>query len=81
MQEIQECTVQEAVKSSKVDLQVSVELGCKAIVRALFYGSENQFDPIAIKIVVLEGDDYKNWGTDDAYLENIVFERLGITKA
>ncbi len=80
MQEIEEHTVQQAVKSSKVALQVSVELGCKAIVRVLFFNEENYEDPIAVKIVIVEGPDYLAWGTDDTYLESFVYKKLGLVK-
>jgi hypothetical protein len=80
MQEIKEHIVQQAVASSKVALQVSVELGCKAIVRVLFYKDETWDDPVAVKIVIVDGEDYKKWGTDDSYLETFVYEKLGLVK-
>jgi hypothetical protein len=81
MQEIKEHIVQQAVSSSKVALQVSVELGCKAIVRVLFYKGETwDDDPVAVKIVICDGEDYKRWGTDDTYLETFVYEKLGLVK-
>jgi hypothetical protein len=80
MQQIEEYMVQEPVKSNKVALQVTVELGCKAIVRVLFYKDETWDDPLAVKIVIVEKDDYKKWGTDDTYLEAFVYEKLGLIK-
>jgi hypothetical protein len=80
MQQIEEYIVQEPVKSNKIKLQVTVELGCKAIVRVLFYKDEIWDDPVAVKIVIVEGDDYKKWGTDDSYLETFVYEKLGLNK-
>ncbi len=79
-QEIDEYVVQEAVKSKKVELKVEVILKSKAIVRAYFYDDENLCDPIAVKIVIIENDEYKEWATDDSYLENLAFEKLGIIK-
>ena len=81
-QPIEEYVVQPAIVSRNVKLEVEVILGARAIVRALFY-EDNAYmgdNPIAQKILLIEGDDYKNWGNDDSYLERIVFEKLGIIK-
>lgn len=80
LQEINEYVVQEAVKAKKVDLKVEVLLKEKAIIRAFFYNDENP-DPVAVKIVIVEGEDYKKWGQDDTYLETLAFEKLGLEKS
>ena len=79
-QEINEYVVQEAITAKKVELKVEVLLKEKAIVRAYFYNDENLCDPVAVKIVIVEGEDYKAWGQDDTYLETLAFEKLGLNK-
>lgn len=32
------------------------------------------------EVINIEGEDYKNWGSDDTYLENFVLAKLGLTK-
>lgn len=76
-QQIEEYVVQEAVKAKKVELKVEVLLSKKAIVRAFFYNDNNP-DPVAIKIVIVEGDEYLAWGQDDTYLEDLAFKKLGL---
>lgn len=34
---------------------------------------------IQLRYVVVDGDDYKNWSTDDNYLINKVAEKIGLT--
>lgn len=81
MQQIEEYTVQEAVKASRVEMRVEVILKQKAIVRAHFYNKENLCDPIAVKIVIIEGSEYLKWGQDDSYLEDLAYEKLGLIKS
>jgi len=39
----------------------------------------NQTNVIDVSIVMLEGDDYTNWGNDDYYIINYVANKLGFT--
>jgi hypothetical protein len=64
--------------ATKVKIDVGVVLDEKAIVRVSFYEENSEFQPIDMKMLIIEGDEYKAWGNDDAYIKNIVFERLGI---
>ena len=80
MQQIEEYVVQEQVVSKQVEFKVEVLLKEKAIVRAFFYNDNNP-DPVAVKIVIVEGDDYKAWGQDDDYLETLAFQKLGLVKS
>ena len=32
------------------------------------------------KIFLIEGEEYKEWGNDDNYLENLIFKKLGLIK-
>ena len=36
---------------------------------------------ISIEFVTIEGDDYTNWASDDAYITTLILTRLGITAA
>jgi len=52
------------------------------LLRVLMFGSEENYDSniVDVKMIRIDGDEYKAWGNDDTYIENIVFEKLGIHK-
>ena len=79
-QQIEEYVVQEQVISKRVEFKIEVIPMSKAIVRAFFYNDENP-DPVAVKIVVIENEDYSQWGTDDNWVIDYVYEKLGLVKS
>lgn len=64
--------------ATRMKIGVNVILDEKAIINVAFYEDENEFTPISTKIITLEGEAYKNWGNDDQYIKDIVFEALGL---
>lgn len=36
---------------------------------------------ISMEFVTIEGDDYTNWASDDAYITTLILSKLGITAA
>ena len=36
---------------------------------------------VSMDFVTIEGDDYNNWASDDAYITTLILTRLGITAA
>ena len=64
--------------ATRVKIDVNVVLDEKAYIRVGFYESDQEFQPIDTKMIIIEGEEYRAWGNDDAYIKNIVFERLGI---
>lgn len=61
--------------ATKIKIDVAVVLNEKAIISVLFY-EENT--PLDMKRIEIEGDEYKAWGNDDAYLEQIIYSKLGL---
>lgn len=80
-QQIEEYVVQEQVVSKRVEFKIEVIPMSKAIVRAYFYNDDNDIDPVAVKIVVIENEDYSQWGTDDNWVIDYVYEKLGLVKS
>jgi hypothetical protein len=66
--------------ATKMKIDVSVLLGEKAIIRVGFYEADSEFTPLDIKMIIIEGEEYKKWGNDDSYLENLIYSKLGLTK-
>jgi hypothetical protein len=68
--------------AKRVKFNVTVELNKRAIVKVMFYPSLDQYDMNLLdeKMVIIEGEEYTAWGNDDAYLETLVFSKLGIQK-
>jgi hypothetical protein len=56
-------------------------LGKSVSVRVDYYDTRDtsQLIPIDSAFLTIEGDEYNAWGTDDAYLENLVLQKLGLT--
>lgn len=63
----------------KMRMEVSVILNERAIVYVYFYEQDIEFQPLEIKEVIIEGQEYKNWGNDDNYIKKLVFSKLGIS--
>lgn len=64
----------------KVKIYVTVILDEKAVARVEFYDNSNYvLEPLDVQIVLIEGDEYRQWGQDDNYIYNLVFEKLGLT--
>lgn len=66
--------------ATRIKIDVSVILGEKAIVKVSFYEADSEFAPLDIKMFYIEGEEYKEWGNDDTYLENLIYSKLGISK-
>jgi hypothetical protein len=64
--------------ATRMKINVEVILDEKAIVRVCFYEDDNEYLPIDTKTIIIEGQAYKDWGNDDAYIKKIVYETLGI---
>jgi hypothetical protein len=37
--------------------------------------------PVAVESVTLEGDDYKQWGSDDSFIDKYICAKLGLVPA
>lgn len=66
--------------ATRMKINVNVVLDEKAIINVCLYDDDNEYIPIFTKMIILEGDAYKNWGQDDSYIKDIVFEALGMKK-
>jgi len=69
-------TVNRTITSVKISIQSMVlyeSVTCRAILMA---GN----DIYSVQNVVISGEDYKNWGNDDTYIENFVLNVLGFTR-
>lgn len=64
--------------ATRMKINVNVVLDERAIINVCLYDDDNEYIPIFTKMIVLEGDAYKNWGQDDNYIKDIVFEALGM---
>lgn len=54
----------------------SIELNTCAQIKVLFYN--NDFQIIDNKLLVLQQPDYGNWGSDDQFIIDWVFQQLGL---
>jgi len=63
------------IDSFNVD-SVDITLFNSAKIRVSLLNKTNVID---VSIVILEGDDYANWGNDDNYIVNYVAKKLGFT--
>ncbi len=54
---------------------IDIRLFTSAVIRVNLYGS-NGFR-VSVRNVVMEGDDYANWGNDDQYIITYVMNKLG----
>jgi hypothetical protein len=50
----------------------------RAVFRVCLKAGENV---IAIEFVTLEGDDYKQWGSDDSFIDKYICAKLGLVIA
>lgn len=62
---------------------VQLKLYESVTVNVKFFSSTEDYmmEVVDEKVLVISGEDYNNWGSDDTYLENIVFQKLEIEKA
>jgi hypothetical protein len=65
----------------RMKIDISVILDEKAIVRVSFYENDNEYQPLDVKVFHVDGLEYKAWGTNDDYIKNIVYTKLGINPA
>lgn len=66
--------------ATRITIDVKVLLGEKAIVKVSFYEAGSEFSPLDTQMFYVEGDEYKAWGNDDTYLENLIYNKLGLQK-
>jgi hypothetical protein len=66
--------------ASHIKIDVKVILGNKAIVSVGFHERNNYYQALETKVIIIENEEYNAW-IDDSYLENLIFSKLGITKA
>jgi len=59
--------------------QVIINLYQSASVLVNLYSNTNQF--VETHPMLMEGDDYANWGNNDDYIKNYVANKLGFTIA
>jgi hypothetical protein len=73
---------QPTLTATAVQLSTSVELYNRAVVGVAFFDTTDPIRSVFVgqKTVVIEGEEYTSWGTSDTYLEDLVFEKLGIVK-
>jgi hypothetical protein len=69
------------VQTPKIAKTISISilelvLNTKAIIKVLYY--DDDYKIIENKILSLEQPDYGNWGSDDNFIINWVFEKLGL---
>lgn len=62
----------------RMKVDVSVVLDAKADIRVSFYEEDNEFTPLKVSVLQIEGEDYKKWGNDDRYIIDYIFEKLNI---
>lgn len=80
---IKETTITNPKIAKKIIIHASIVLNEKAIIRVEFWDglNNNGLEPIDVKMLVIEGQEYKNWGTDDNYIKNLVFSKLELLPA
>lgn len=69
--------------AQKCDIQVvSLIFGHSIVFRVRLFESvdEMHFNVVKEDMVVVEGEEYLNWGNDDEYMQNLIFERMGLAK-
>lgn len=66
--------------ANKIKINVAVVLNTKAIITVIFYEDNTSFSSLDVKQFEIEGDEYKQWGNDDSYLEKIIYSKLGLQK-
>ena len=65
--------------ASAVDIRVmSLELG-RSVALIVTIKDQNE-SVIDVHSITIEGEEYEGWGDDDAYLVNLVLEKIGLTK-
>ena len=57
-------------------MNVKIVLNQRAVVSVQLLDADNKI--VKIEQVVLTGDDYKNWGNDDTYVNIFVCNKLGL---
>jgi hypothetical protein len=73
----------EPIIAKRVHISVeNVLLNTRVRVRVVIYSTDNIGDSsyIDTKFIDIEGDEYKNWGSDDQYLIDLVLKKLGIER-
>jgi hypothetical protein len=71
--------IQEPKIAKSISIQVvSLKLNESVTLDVYLYDTNAYF--IEKKIFHLENDEYKAWGNDDSYIENIIFSKIGLEK-
>lgn len=73
---------QPTLVATAVQMSTTVELYKRATVGVAFYDTRDPLRTVFVgqQTVVIEGDEYTEWGNNDNYLEDLVFQKLGITR-
>lgn len=69
-------TTTSTVKSIEV-MQTEIKLNEGAYFMVKLIGENSNL--ISVERVIMEGDDYNNWGSDDQYAINFILTSLGLT--
>lgn len=66
--------------ASRMTMDITVVLNEKAFVKVSFFEDVDVFTPLDTQLIIIEGDEYKNWGNDDEYIKDIIYKKLNIQK-
>jgi hypothetical protein len=66
--------------ATRMKIEANIILGEKAFIVVSFYEEGSEFTPLEVKRIMLEGNAYKNWGSDDNYIKNLVLQYLRTEK-
>jgi len=77
--EVKDFDLTETKTVRKVEFRViQLELNKSCRVACQLYDTENRL--IKSEIYDIQGSEYQGWGADDLYLENLLLNKLGLTK-
>lgn len=62
----------------RIDISIlQLQLGLCVTIQAYIYSKNLESEPIR-KIITIDGEDYRQWGSDDNYLVQLVCVKLGV---
>ena len=79
--DIGEVTQTNTIKSTKIGIFVTQLILFKSVSIAVHFYDEINGNVFRVENLLLEGDDYANWSTDDTYIQNYVLNKLNLTPA
>jgi hypothetical protein len=69
-------TIMKRINNFKIG-EIQIELNVKATIQLLLFDNDTLID---VKTIILEGDDYQDWGLSDQYIleycENWIYENF-----